>query len=140
MGVVKQCAVLFVNGERKASPHVSALRGAGFIVEQTAGWPEDAGAVREYHVVVIRMRDLVQAPMLATRLRAKPHFGRRLLVSLVEAETTTPEQQGARASGFDIVVSEHIDGRRLAASLLRELRGRPELQCALPPLKGRSAA
>ena len=73
------------------------------------------------------------APMLAARLRAKPHFGRRLLIALVPAGTPPPNRRAAEASGFDDVVNDCCDTRHLTTRILRGLRTRPELRCVLPP-------
>ena len=50
----------------------------GFVVHEITDWPTEDAAVRDYHVVIVRVKDIDAAPMLAARLRAKPHFGRRL--------------------------------------------------------------
>jgi hypothetical protein len=97
--------------------------------------------VLDYHIVVVRVGDITKAPMLAARLRARPHFGRRLLIALVNAEIPLRDRRSALASGFDDVVNACCEGRELTARLLRGLRSRPELRCALPPsLPRRSAA
>jgi len=138
---VKQCAVLIVSAERKQSSHPSYLRETGFLVHELRTWPRDDGTLRDYHVVVVRVPDITQAPMLAARLRARPHFGRRLLVALVNPEIPLHDRRSALASGFDDVVNVCCESRELTARLLRGLRARPELRCALPPpLPRRSAA
>jgi hypothetical protein len=91
-------------------------------------------------VVVVHRRDIDGAPMLAARLRAKPHFGRRLLIALVPAAVPIHARRSAAASGFDDVVNECCDGRHLTTRILRGLRTRPELRCTLPPSTRRSAA
>ena len=128
---MKQCAVLFVNPERKATAHPASLRDTGFIVHETHEWPDDA-AVRQYHVVVVHLSAIDGAPMLAARLRATPHFGRRLLILLIDAATPWHERREAEASGFDDVLNDCCDSRQLAARMLRRIRSRPELHCALP--------
>jgi hypothetical protein len=138
---VKRCAVLFVNPARQESAHPAYLREVGFLVHEIEQWPDEDQRVRDYHVVLVRVREVGQAPMLAARLRAKPHFGRRLLIALVAPETPLHERRQAEASGFDDVVSDRCAGRDLAARLLRRLRARPELRCVLPrSLPRRSAA
>ena len=91
---MKQCTVLFVNPDRQQSAHPEAMRGMGFLVDEVTEWPEDDAMVRNYHVVIVRVRKMNGAPMLAARLRAKPHFGRRLLIALVNADT--PLRRSAR--------------------------------------------
>ena len=137
---MKQCAVLFVNPERKHSAHPAYLRETGFIVHETHEWPLD-GAVRNYHVVVVHVPVMNGAPMLAARLRAKPHFGRRLLIALVDPDIPLHDRRSAEASGFDDVLNDCCESRQLAARILRRIRSRAELRCALPPsLVRRSAA
>ena len=137
---MKQCAVLFVNAARKPSVHPGFLRSVGFVVHEIREWPEDDRTVRDYHVVVVLLRDAVGAPMVAARLRAKPHVDRRLLIALVNADATPLDRRGAQAGGFDDILDDCCEGRQLAARILRGLRARPELRCVLPPLTGRSAA
>lgn len=138
---MKRCAVLFLNPARQESAHPAYLREVGFRVHEIEQWPDEDQKVRGYHVVMVRIREVGQAPMLAARLRAKPHFGRRLLVALVAPETPLRDRREAQAGGFDDVVSDCCGSRDLAARLLRRLRARPELRCALPPpLPRRSAA
>ena len=138
--VVKQCAVMFVNPVRDRTPHPEAMRAMGFVVREIVEWPNDDGAVREYHVVIVRLREIRAAPMLAARLRAKPHFGRRLLIALVPSETAPPDRRAAEASGFDEVLNDVCDTRHLTTRILRGLRTRPELRCVLPPRERRRAA
>ena len=137
---MKQCAILFVNPDRQESAHPKALRSMGFLVEEVTEWPEDNEMVRNYHVVIVRLREMSGAPMLAARLRAKPHFGRRLLVALVAAETSHAERRAAETSGFDDVIGDCCDSRHLTTRILRILRTRSELRCVLPPLPAKRTA
>jgi CheY-like chemotaxis protein len=139
---VKQCAILFVNPDRQESPHPDALQGMGFVVDAVTEWPDSNEIVRNYHVVIVRLRELTVAPMVAARLRAKPHFGRRLLIALATSETSHADRRAAEASGFDEVLDDRCNSRHLATRILRGLKTRPELRCALPPLTSskRSAA
>ena len=137
----RTCAVLYVDPARLDSAHPRYLRALGFVVHQIVDWPDDSRSIRDYHVVIVRVSEIERAPMLAARLRAKPHFGRRLLVALVGDDAPVPERRAAEASGFDDVVSQGCESRELTARLLRGLRARPELRCVLPPsLNRRSAA
>ena len=140
MRSVKQCTVLFVNTEPPSSAHPAYLRELGFLVDEVREWPEDDGQLRNYHVIVIRVREIDDAPMLAARLRAKPHFDRRLLIALVSPDTPLHDRRCAAASGFDDVLNECCSGRELTARMLRGLRARPELRCALPPSLNRRPA
>ena len=128
----QQCAVLFVNPERQQSPHASALREIGFRVDEVAEWPDDEETLRNYHAVIVYVRLMNGAPMLAARLRAKPHFGRRLLIALVASATTAAERRSAGTSGFDEVLDNSCDTRHLTGRILRGLRARAELRCLLP--------
>ena len=141
MGSATQCAVLFIDPQKKRSAHPSTLRDTGFVVSETSEWPSDERSIRDYHVVVIRVRDLANAPMLAARLRAKPHLGRRVLIALVNPDAPPADRRSAQAGGFDALVDESIDTRQLIGRILRSLRTKPELRCSLPPsLNGKSAA
>jgi hypothetical protein len=126
--------------DRANSAHTVQLRETGFVVHAAADWPDDDGSLREYHVVVVRVRNCAAAPMLAARLRAKPHFGRRLLIALVDRDTPRHARRVALTSGFDEVVNVCTDSRQLMARILRGLRARPELRCSLPPLFTRRSA
>jgi CheY-like chemotaxis protein len=137
---VKQCTVLFVRPDRQESAHPEALRGMGFLVDEVIEWPDDDLIVRNYHVVIVRVRKMNGAPMLAARLRAKPHFGRRLLIALVTADTLHADRRAAEASGFDDVMNDCCDSRHLTTRILRVLRTRPELRCVLPPLTAKRSA
>ena len=138
--VVKQCAVMFANPVRDRTPHPEAMRAMGFVVHEIIDWPDDDAAIREYHVVIVRVREIEAAPMLAARLRAKPHFGRRLLIALVPSETPPPGRRAAEASGFDEVLNDLCDTRHLTTRILRGLRTRAELRCVLPPPERRRSA
>jgi hypothetical protein len=128
---VKHCAVLYVNPELNDELHTGYLRRLGFIVRETADWPAD-DTVRDYHVVIVRLWPTDAAPMLAARLRAKPHFGRRVLIALVDPDTSLADRRSAEEGGFDDVLNDRCDCRLLTARILRSLRARPELRCALP--------
>jgi hypothetical protein len=138
--VVKQCAVMFVNPVRERTPHPEAMRAMGFVVHEIADWPTEDAVVREYHVVIVCVKDIDTAPMLAARLRAKPHFGRRLLIALVPPGTASADRRAAEASGFDEVLNDGSDTRHLTTRILRGLRARAELRCVLPPPERRRPA
>jgi DNA-binding response OmpR family regulator len=136
----KQCSVLLVNPGDALSPHRAILEECGFLVTEAHDWPEDWRAVLDHQVVLIRIRNMNGAPMLAARLRAKPHFGRRVLFALVTEATTNQDRLSARTSGFDEVLADSASGRQLVARILRHLRSRPEYHCFLPPDRDRPAA
>ena len=129
---IQQCAVLFVNPDHQQSAHAPAMRGVGFRVDEVSEWPDDNETLRRYHVVIVHVRQVNGAPMLGARLRAKPHFGRRLLIALVASAATPAERRSAGTSGFDEVLDDSCDSRHLTARILRGLRGRAELRCVLP--------
>jgi len=129
---VKQCAVLYINAGRRSSPHTRLLSRLGFDVRETHAWPEDEGDVMRYQVVVVRLEDVSEAPLVAMRVRTKRHFGRRVLIGLVPAYTSPAERRVAQSAGFDDVVNEDTEPRLLAARLMRTLRQRPEYRCFLP--------
>jgi DNA-binding response OmpR family regulator len=107
----------------------------GFNVRATAAWPEDDADVMPYQVVLVRIDDVAKAPLVAMRIRMKPHFGRRVLIALVPSGTDVADRRVAQSAGFDDVVSEDTEPRLLAARLMRMLRQRPEYRCFLPRKK-----
>ena len=140
MRTVSRVAALLEYPDRQESAHPEALREMGFLVDEVTEWPDDNEMVRNYHVVIVRVRKMNGAPMLAARLRAKPHFGRRLLIALVTADTSQADRRAAEASGFDDVMNDCCDSRHLTTRILRVLRTRPELRCVLPPLNSKRSA
>lgn len=128
-----QCRVLVVNAGDSPFLHRAAFDRLGFRVTETRDWPEDERAVLDHHVVIVRIRSVSGAPMVGARLRAKPHFGRRVLIALVPSSASLQERLEARASGFDEVLNIECDPRQLSARILRRLRTRPEYHCVLPP-------
>jgi hypothetical protein len=131
---VKQCAVLFVDVSGRETSHQKALEGIGFRVTTTTDWPADC-VIRAFEVVIVALTHLGTASMVAARMRAKPHFGHRILVAIVPGATSPQDRRIAIGSGFDEVASESHDSRILIARVLRCLRGRPEYRCFLPDRK-----
>jgi hypothetical protein len=136
----KRCSVLLVNTVDDSFPQRAALEDVGFRVTLARQWPDDDRALLEHHVVIVRLREVRDTPMLAARVRAKPRFGHRVLIALVPESASARDCQSARASGFDEVLTNCCDGRQLAARILRRLRMRPEYHCVLPGDRRRSAA
>jgi hypothetical protein len=128
---VKQCAVLIVNRDGRATSQQQAFERIGFVVTAMAEWPPD-DVIRHFEVVIILLRHMESATMMAARMRAKPHFGNRVLIAVVPATVTTAERRNAIGSGFDDVASDTRDSRVLMARVLRCLRLRPEYRCFLP--------
>jgi DNA-binding response OmpR family regulator len=135
---VKQCAVLLVNSSGRETSHHQALERLGFQVTATTDWPADT-LIRSFEVVIVILRHMGNASMLAARLRAKPHFGQRVLIAVVPATAPSEERRDAIGSGFDDVASDSDDSRALIARVLRSLRRRPEFRCFLPDRKRRAA-
>ena len=127
----KRCSILLVTGERSCSQR-PALESSGFLVAETQDWPEDEQAVLSHHVVIVRIRSMRNAPMLGARLRAKPRFGRRVLIALVPPAAALHERTSALTSGFDEVLDDSCDARQLIARILKRLRMVPEYHCLLP--------
>ena len=135
---MKQCAALIVDCDiRNTSPH-RALERLGFRVTTTAEWPGD-DMIRDVEVVIVRVRHIESATMLAARMRAKPYFGHRVLIAVVPAAATPDQRRIAIDSGFDDLASDSRDSRGLIARVLRSLRRRPEYRCFLPDRKRRAA-
>jgi hypothetical protein len=75
------------------------------------------------------------------RLRAKRHFGRRVLLALVPDGMTDRARREAVVSGFDHALPATCGARDLAATILRLLRPYPEYRCLLrQPGRRRRAA
>jgi hypothetical protein len=129
---LKKCAVLVVDPSAAAGRQSAFLRQHGFKVVETAEWPIENGEVEHYEVVIVFTPDLAGAPMLAARMRAKPQFGRRVLVAMLPVALMPRDTLALRSSGFDEVLHDASDGRLLLAKVLRRLRERPEYRCLLP--------
>lgn len=135
---MKQCAALVINTSGRDTPHRQALEKVGFRVVETGAWPEDE-LIRGFEVVVVLLRHMEAISMLGTRLRAKPHFGQRILIAVVPPDAALADRRTALDSGFDDVVTDSQESRVLIARILRQLRARPEHRCFLPELKRRAA-
>ena len=78
--------------------------------------------VKVFEVVIVLLRHMEKVAMLAARMRAKPHFGLRVLIAVVPATASADERRAAVGSGFDDAVNESRDARQLVARILRRLR------------------
>jgi DNA-binding response OmpR family regulator len=134
---VKQCSLLVVNCNHRETPYRKELERRGFRVTEVKEWPADE-VVLDAEGVILVLRDLGTICMAAARMRAKPRFGRRILVALVPA-VSAADRRTAIGAGFDDVISESGGPRVLIARILRCLRARPEHRCFLPDLKRRAA-
>ena len=133
-----QCSILFImpgQGDETAR----RLRCLGFRVDESADLPPN-DVVASYHAIVVRPGASCNLPMLAARIRAKPHFGRRVLLLLVPDTMPERARREAILSGFDHAMPETCTARDLAASILRLLRPFPEYRCLLRTPGGRRKA
>ena len=126
----KQCSILLVTDDG-ACDQRAALESSGFLVTETRDWPEDDNGLLNHHIVIVRIRSMRNAPMIAARLRAKPRFGRRVVIGLVPSEVSLHERTAALTSGFDEVLADSCDARQLIARILKRLRLVPEYHCLL---------
>jgi hypothetical protein len=133
-GGVKRCAVLIVNSGEPQTAHRQAFERRGFLVVETRQWPDD-DVVKGHEVVIVVLKAIETMHMLAARLRAKPHFGHRVLIAMCPSAPRTGERRDALVSGFDDVVPESCGSRALLARVLRRLRARPQYRCMLPDRK-----
>ena len=136
---VNQCSILYVHDGSHDEGPVDALKTLGFAVQATEDLPIDEGFA-PHHALIVRARPGCSLPMLAARLRAKPRFGRRVLVALVPDDTTARERRDAVQSGFDAALSASCSSRALAAAILKLLRPYPEFRCFLRSPSGRRKA
>jgi hypothetical protein len=130
--MAKQCSVLYITPTQRPTEHTCVLLRLGFVVRQISAWPEDDRASLDFEAVVVHVQDWKSLPEIAARLRAKPKFGRRILLALTAPDTPASVRRDAKASGFDDVLSETADGKAVAAHILKALRQRPEFRCGIP--------
>ena len=133
-----QCSILYVT-PRGDGTQVGGLKALGFHVDEGRELPP-SDALTRYHAIIVRAHDGFQLPMLAARMRAKPHFGRRVLVALVPEAMADRDKREAIHSGFDYTLPESCGVRDLAAAILRLLRPYPEYRCILRAPGGRRKA
>jgi len=116
---------------------MEALEHRGFRVTEVKEWPPD-DVVLDSQVVIIVVRHLDTICMLAARMRAKPRFGRRILIALAPT-VSAADRRTAIGAGFDDVMGVAVGARLRIARILRCRRNRPEHRCFVPGLKGRAA-
>ena len=133
-----QCSILYVTPQRDGT-QVDALTALGFHVDKDQDLPA-TWAVARYHVVIVHAHAGRNLPMVAARLRAKPHFGRRALLALVPEGMADRDRREAIHSGFDDTLPDTCGVRDLAAAILRRLRPYPEFRCILRVPGGRRKA
>jgi hypothetical protein len=137
--MLKQCSILYVKPSALEATQTGGLRSLGFRVDECEELPANE-AFAAYHAVLVRPEAGRDLPMLGARLRAKPHFGRRVLVALVPEATPVRSHREAVLSGFDNTLPETCNARDLAAAVLRLLRPYPEYRCVLRSPSGRRKA
>jgi hypothetical protein len=136
---VEQCSILYIQPGPREGMHVGALRALGFTVDIVNDLPP-AETLAVYHAVLVRVPHGRGLTVLGTRLRAKPRFGRRVLIGLVPESCTDRERREAVQSGFDDTLPEACSPRDIAALVLRRLRPYPEYRCLLRAPNGRRKA
>ena len=134
-----QCGILFIGPCGSDDRRLDALRSLGFRVDESEHLPSgDDLAV--YHAVIVRANAGGSLPMVGARLRARPQFGRRVLIALVADGVSDRDNRAATMSGFDVTLSDRCSARDLTAQILRLLRGFPEYRCLLRAPNGRRKA
>ena len=134
-----QCGILLIGPSGGDRDRIAALRSLGFRVDESEQIPSPDELAR-YHAVVVRVLANCSLPMLGARLRARPRFGRRVLMALVGADISDRQRREATMSGFDLTMPDSCSARDLAAQVLRLLRGYPEFRCLLRAPNGRHKA
>ena len=133
-----QCSILLLTS-RADNSRLRALRDLGFHVDASEELPPNE-AFAQYHAVIVGAQSDCHLPMLAARLRAKPNFGRRVLLALVPETLAEREKREVILSGFDDTLPAGCSVRDLAAAILRLLRPYPEYSCILRSPTGRRKA
>lgn len=132
-----QCSVLFVTDGHDTQ--AAGLRSLGFTVLESNDLPP-TDDYASHHAIIVGDRPGLSLPMLAARLRVKPHFGRRILIALVPPSTADRTKREAVWSGFDVILPSTCSARDLAATILTRLRPYPEFRCLLRSPGGRRKA
>ena len=134
-----QCSILYIKPGLREESHAAPLRALGFSVDVVDDLPP-AEVFTRYHSVIVWVGDACDLPGLAARLRAKPRFGRRVLIALVPDSATERQRRDAAHAGFDLTLRQGCSPRDLAANVLRRLRPFPEYRCLLRSPTGRRKA
>lgn len=134
-----QCGILFIGPCGRDDRRVAALRSLGFRVDESEHFPSTE-ELTVHHVVIVRALSGCSLPNVGARLRARPHFGRRLLMALVLDAVSDRDKREAMMSGFDQILSDTYNARDIAAHVLRLLRDFPEYRCVLRAPNGRRRA
>ena len=137
--MIKQCGILFIGRCGSDDRRLAALRSLGFRVDESEHLPSP-DELDVYHAVIVRAIPGCSLPMIGARLRAKPQFGRRILMALVPDGVSERDNREALMSGFDYTLTDRCSARDIAAHILRLLRGFPEYRCLLRAPNGRRKA
>lgn len=137
--LVNQCSILYIKPGMREEAHAAPLRALGFSVRVVDDLPP-AEVFTDYHAVIVCVAAGCDLPGLAARLRAKPRFGRRVLIALVPDSATERQRREAAHAGFDATLRQDCSPRDLAAHVLRRLRPFPEYRCLLRSPNGRRKA
>ncbi len=134
-----QCGILFIGPCNRDAPRVAALRSLGFRVDESPDLPL-TDELASYQAVVVRVVPNCPLTMIGARLRAKPHFGRRVLMALVHDAVSDRDRREAMLCGFDQTLTDSCTAREIAAHVLHILRRYPEYRCLLRAPNGRRKA
>jgi hypothetical protein len=137
--VVHQCGILFIGPAGEDGARIASLKSLGFRVEESRDFPTTE-ELKGYHAVVVRAHPGCSLPMVGARLRARPLFGRRVLLALVSERVSDRDKREATMSGFDLTLPDTCSPRDVAAHILRLLRAFPEYRCLLRAPNGRRKA
>ena len=135
----RQCGILFIGPCGSDHQRIAALRSMGFLVDESEHFPSTE-ELAAYHAVVVRASPGCSLTMVGAKLRAKPLFGRRVLIALVGDGVSERDKREAMMSGFDQAMPDSCSARDIAAQILRLLRGFPEYRCLLRAPHGRRKA
>src|SRR6188768_2315050 len=100
-----QCSILYIRPDGRSDPRTGVLRTLGFHVDEGHELPANE-RLRSYHAVIVRPAATCDLAMLAARLRAKPYFGRRVLMALVTQAVVERDLRDALLAGFDATMAE----------------------------------
>ena len=134
-----QCGILFIGRCGSDDRRLAALRSLGFLVEESEQLPSTED-LASYQAIIVRATPGCPLTMVGARLRAKPLFGRRVLIALVADAVSDRDKREAMMCGFDQALSDSCPARAIAAHILRLLRGFPEYRCLLRTPHGRRKA
>jgi hypothetical protein len=135
---MKRCSILLV-GARRGDRRASELRQLGFVVSPVVNLPANDRLLSHF-VIVVTNTPPPLLPTTGARLRAKPAFGRRVMVSVVPDDTPRETVRSLLLCGFDEVFFESNAAETIVAGIVRRLMTRPELQCDIPPVPQAPAA